>query len=136
MIYLDANVFINAAIDEGKTGIACRNILDIIGKDDSEFFTSVLTFDEVLWKLRSFMKYEEAIYRVKAMLGLPLHIISVDEKILYDALDIAESFKLKPRDAIHTSCMKQEEIRKICSSDSDFDVLKEIKRISPENLKI
>ena len=136
MIYMDANVFINAAVGLGELGKTCRNILDLVENKNGIVSTSALTFDEVLWKLRNFMGYAEAIKSVRATMELPIHIIQINANTIYEALNIAENFKLKPRDAIHASCMFQENISQICSTDSDFDVLNYIERIHPDKLKL
>ena len=45
------------------------------------------------------------------------------------AIEIYKKNKLDPRDAIHLAAMQSKKIKTIYSSDSDFDKIKEIKRI-------
>lgn len=117
MIYIDANIYINAAVNPEKTGSICRSILDAAEHGKLAAATSTLTFDEVLWKLRAVMDYGEAIQKVRAMTELPIRLLAVDAKTLFGALDLAAFYRVKPRDAIHASSMKQQGIVKICSSD-------------------
>ena len=45
------------------------------------------------------------------------------------ALEFMEKYKLKPRDAFHVAIMENFGIKEIVSDDSDFDKVREIKRI-------
>ena len=137
MIYLDANVYINAAINPNKLGRVCRLILDAVqNRVLTNVYSSPLTLDEVLWKLRLKMDYKTAINSVRAMMNIPVKMVEINLNIFHDALDIASHYNMKPRDAIHAACMKRHGILEICSTDTDFDVIKGIKRTSPEKLKI
>ncbi len=135
MIYLDSNVYINAAINREKTGDSCRHILESIVNGVTEAATSALTFDEVLWKLRGMLGYRTAIQNVRMLLDLPIYLIPVDAEIVQISLNIASSYLLKPRDSIHIACMQKREILDICSTDPDFDIFEGIKRFLPTDFK-
>ncbi len=53
MIYLDANIFVYAAINNGALGIKCRQLLLDISQDKISGCTSTLSWNEVvhaIWK--------------------------------------------------------------------------------------
>ena len=49
MIYLDANVFLNAILTREKEGEKARTIIKKLQKGELTAATSALTFDEVFW---------------------------------------------------------------------------------------
>ncbi len=73
----------------------------------------------------------------KRFLGLPgLNFIKLDRKIIDKAQDLITNYSINPRDAIHAATAIINNISEIISDDSDFDVIKEIKRIPLEKVNI
>ena len=52
MIYLDTNIFIYAALDKGEKANSCKKILEEVALKKIIAFTSVLTWDEVVYSLK------------------------------------------------------------------------------------
>ena len=52
MFYLDANVFIYAAINTKEFGEKSRSLLQRIQQGEEKAETSALTFDEVFWAIK------------------------------------------------------------------------------------
>lgn len=130
MKYLDANIFICAALDQGKRGEISRRILAKLIKGDPAV-TSSLTIDEVVWvMLKETKDRERAIRQGLRILEFPnLKIVSVNSADVYSALKFMKKYPtLKPRDAIHLSVSLNAGIFRIVSDDSDFDDVKEIER--------
>ena len=50
--YIDANVFIYAAVDDSEKGAWCLDFLRRVHEGKIIGFTSCLTFDEFLWMIR------------------------------------------------------------------------------------
>lgn len=135
MAYVDSCIFIYAALYSDSNGKSARSFLEKATQKNIEIFTSSLTFDEVMWKVKNHTSLDEAISVGKAMLNMPnLMIIDVSAKIISDSLELMEKYKLHPRDAIHTACALNSSIFTIISEDKDFDKVKGIKRIGIKSL--
>ncbi|MEA1925172.1 MAG: PIN domain-containing protein [Candidatus Altiarchaeota archaeon] len=129
MRYLDANVFIYAALYDGKKAEHAREILREMVEGDVAI-TSTLTIDEVVWIVWKESNREKAIKESVRILELPnLKVLSVDAKDAYSALNLMNKYqKLKPRDAIHLAVSLRAGVFRIISDDSDFDDVDEIER--------
>lgn len=128
MIYLDSNIFIIAALYSDEKGEKAKGILRDIRDGKEKAATSVLTFDEVFWKVRKHRGSDAALEVVEAMLSMPnLNLLQVDTAVLWATLELIKKYNLHPRDAIHLACAVQHGISTIFSEDTDFDKIKEIK---------
>ncbi|MBI4257335.1 MAG: type II toxin-antitoxin system VapC family toxin [Thaumarchaeota archaeon] len=129
MLYLDANVFIYAAINQDAIGDQARSLLRRVQQGKTHAVSSLLTFDELVWAIKRYRSFEDAINAGKAFLLMPgLRLIDVNEDIIALALELMEKHRLDPRDAIHASSAILEDAEAIVSSDEHFDKLKEIPR--------
>ncbi len=127
--YIDSNVFIQAILRED---INSQNILKKIVDNEFEGVTSVLSWDELVFILRKFISSEFAIIEGKKFLMFPnLKFIDAKKEIVKKAQSLIENYNIKPRDAIHSATAISLNIKEIISNDSDFDKVKELKRISP-----
>ena len=129
MIYLDANVFIYAAVSEKTRGERCRSLIKGISEGKENAATSALTFDEVLWRVKKERGKDAALLVGKAMLEMPnLTLLDVTGEILWEAYRLIRDYGLDPRDGIHAACCLKAGATKMISEDSDFDKVREIKR--------
>ncbi len=137
MIYLDSNIFIFAAIDGGELGGKARAIIDAVNRNQLEAMTSAITFDELVHIVRKNRDSSLAVKTGRAFLELnTLVIIDVNRRILDEALFLIEKYNFRPMDSIHLAAMRINRIDEILSEDSDFDKVKEIKRISLNKFKL
>ena len=128
MLYLDANVFIYAAINTQEIGTKARNLLQKIQKGDQQAATSVLTFDEVFWSIKK-RKPELAQETSYALLNFPnLEIIPADRKLALAALKLINEYNLAPRDALHAATAIAAKSNCVISTDPHFDKIKELTR--------
>jgi len=131
MIYLDANVFLNATLNLEDEGEKARNLIRKLQKVEIAAATSALSFDEVFWIVKKHRDFMSALRAAKALLEVPnLTFLEVNDETLWSAYNLAEKYKLDPRDAIHIACALGHAIFTIISEDEHFDKVKEIKRIS------
>jgi len=131
MIYVDANVFLNAILNMEKEGERARGLVQKIQKGEVAAATSALSFDEVFWIVKKHRGFEKALRATKAFLEIPnLTFLDVNGEILWLAYSLAEKYRLNPRDAIHLACALNQGILILVSEDKDFDEVKEIKRKS------
>lgn len=123
MRYLDANVFIYAAVYDTPRGEAARDILHRIGGGDDGGVTSSLTVDEVVWKLMGLADRDAAIDEGRRMLDLPgIRLLDVTGQDVHHALRLMDDHgQLSPRDAIHAACALNAGVFTVVSDDPDFD---------------
>ena len=130
MIYLDANFFVFALLDNTKKGEKARSIQKEIIEGKHIAFTSVLAIDEIMWVLIKNGKKSILRKTIEDIYATPnLEVREVPPLVPINALDFMEKYNLKPRDAFHAAIMKQFQLKEIVSDDSDFDKVKELKRI-------
>ena len=129
MIYLDANIFIYSLINDDKLGDKSRKILTKIPKRETNGFTSILTWDEVVYVLRKIIGIDKSIDEGNKLLNFPnLIFLDSNKKTIEKAQKIMEKYKIKPRDDIHIATALTNNIDKILSDDKDFDGIREIQR--------
>jgi predicted nucleic acid-binding protein len=129
MIYLDANVFLSAILNREDEGEKARDLLQKLQKAEIVAATSALSFDEVFWIVRKHRGFISALKAAKTLLEIPnLTFLEVNDQTLWSAYNLAEKYRLDPRDAIHVACALDHAIFTIISEDEHFDKVKEIKR--------
>ncbi|HLC84222.1 MAG TPA: type II toxin-antitoxin system VapC family toxin [Candidatus Nanoarchaeia archaeon] len=134
-IYIDANVFIFAAVSDDVRGNRAREIIDQVISGEEEGVTSSLTIDEVTWKVfRETKDRELAINEGLEILEFSnLKVVAVDAQTIKRALHLMKKHnKIAPRDAIHLEVALRSGCGEIVSDDADFDKINEIKRRSLE----
>lgn len=129
MIYLDANVFLSAILNREDEGEKARDLLQKLQKAEIAAATSALSFDEVFWIVRKHRGFISALKAAKTLLEIPnLTFLEISDQTLWSAYNLAEKYRLDPRDAIHIACALDHAIFTIISEDEHFDKVKEIKR--------
>jgi len=135
MNYIDANIFVYAIINNDNKGEVCRNILREVAFNKLKAFTSYLTWDEVIYVVKKEKNKDIAIMEGSKLLSFPnLNFIRVDKQIIFLAQKLIKNYNLNPRDSIHAATALIIGAKEIISDDQDFDVIKEIKRITPVKL--
>ena len=131
MLYLDANIFVYAAINTEQPGDKARSLLRKIHLGEEIAETSALTFDEVFWSIKK-DNLKMAFSVCEAMLNFPhLEIVPVNRTLALSALKVIRDFHLAPRDAIHAATAIAGKAESIVSEDSDFARVKGIKWQNP-----
>ena len=134
--YLDTTVFTYAVLYEDDKALNCKNLVKDIANGLVGGFTSTITWDEVVYTVKKTLGKELSKEEGKKFLRLPkLNIIKLDIAILSKAQELIEKYSIDPRDAIHAATALVNGINEIISDDGDFDAIKEIKRISLEDIK-
>lgn len=131
MIYCDSNLFIYPAIYTGSKAIAAAKILGTLAEGKIECSTCSLTVDEVLWIVWKKRGKDLAVQQAERVLEFPnLKILDTKFSDLARAIDLIKQYDLRPRDAIHAACSLNHAIFSIISDDVDFDAVRELKRLS------
>lgn len=130
-MFLDSNIFINAAISSGPHGQASRMLLKKVASGEQHAATSPLAMDEMLYIIIPKKGLAFAIKYLNNIAANPnLQMLAVDEAVLHNLPSYLEA-KLEPRDAMHAATMKANRIETICSFDHGFDNKPGIKRQEP-----
>lgn len=128
--YLDSNIFIYALLSKDNRGFSCQKIISDVINNKNSALTSFLTWDEIVYIIKKHRGTKIAIIEGRKILQMPnLSFIKVDEQIISNAQKLIEIYNLNPRDAIHIASAIISNCDGIVSDDSDFDNIKEIKRI-------
>jgi predicted nucleic acid-binding protein len=128
VLYLDANVFIFAAINTEELGEQARSLLSRIQRGEEKAGTSALTFDEVFWVIKKHNS-DLAFEACHALLNFPnLEIIAANKELASSALQLIRDCQLRPRDALHAATAIAEKADYIVSEDPDFDRITQLKR--------
>lgn len=129
MLYLDANVFIYAALNRDDIGDRARSLLREVQRGKMPAASSALTFDELVWAVKRHRGFEDAITAGEAFLNMPnLRFVDVNGDLLSSALELIRRYQLDPRDSIHAASALSENAKTIVSADEHFDKIKEIRR--------
>ncbi|MCL5876910.1 MAG: type II toxin-antitoxin system VapC family toxin [Candidatus Bathyarchaeota archaeon] len=128
MLYLDANIFIFAALNTENEGPKAVALLDQIQSGEEKAVTSALTFDEVFWEVKRNRGMEKALETAEALLNFPnLEIIAANKELALSALRLIREVHLAPRDALHASTAIAEKVDYVVTSDAHFGKIKELK---------
>ncbi len=126
-MYIDSNIFIFAAVDNGKLGSNARKFVKLVETGKMTAFVSPLVFDEVVWKVQGLTDRTTAKSIGKALMSLPLNWLDVTYYVTLRGLEFYND-GLDPRDSLHAGVMMEYGIDIIVSEDSDFDGVKGIER--------
>lgn len=128
-LYLDANVFIYAALNLEAIGDRARSLLREIQQGKLPAASSALTFDELVWAVKRYRSLEDAATAGEAFLNMPgLKLVDVNGDLLSLALELIRGYQLDPRDSIHAASAVSENAETIVSTDEHFDKIKELRR--------
>lgn len=130
MRYLDATVFVYAALFQGPKSARAVDLLRTAAAAEDEFATCALTVDEVVHKLTKYLDRPAALAYGEKILTLPsLRLWPVGAQEARLALDLMRKHPhLRPRDAIHAAVARAVEAQAIVTDDADFDRLLEVRR--------
>lgn len=109
---------------------SCIKILNKIASKEIDACTSVLTWDEFFQAIKKNLGSDYASLESERLLRfLNLTFLDADMKVIALAQELAAKYPLGSRDAIHAATAITNECKEIISDDSDFDKIKELKRI-------
>ena len=128
--YIDSNIFIFPVIYDNEQASKAGNIQSRIENNEIIGYTSVLTWEEVVYVIFKTLGKADSISIDKKFINYPnLRFINTDLNIIIKAKEIVENYNLKPRDSIYIATALSRDIHNIISDDSDFDSVDIIYRI-------
>lgn len=156
MIYLDTNAFYLFFFEEKKYSPGVKKMFENIQKGEEKGLTNCLTLDELAYVV--LMRLIEKKYKVhpankirespEVIVEFLPKIKEMFETVLsFNNIKIADANKdlvavipelmenlLLPRDCVHLQTMRDYDCDRILSTDPDFDRIKDIERIKPEEV--
>ena len=128
--YIDSNIFIFPVIYDNEQASKAGNIQSRIENNEIIGYTSVLTWEEVVYVIFKTLGKADSISIDKKFINYPnLRFINTDLNIIIKAKEIVENYNLKPRDSIYIATALARDIHNVISDDSDFDSVDIIYRI-------
>jgi len=132
-VFLDANIIMYALGRDHPLREPCREYLEGVKDGDISVVASTEVLQEIFHRYFSInmpLIAEEA-YRAMKTFCKEVYPLTLDD--IDRALDLLkESPSINARDAVHAATMLNNGIEKILSTDTHFDKIKGIQRISPE----
>ena len=122
MKYLDASLFIAAALDPGPTGDRCRDVLRKVRDGNLPAATSTLSWDELAYVVGRRRGREAGLDAGRRLLAIAhLRLVAVDTEVLREADRAARTPGVRPRDALHVASARKAGASVIVSEDRDLD---------------
>ena len=128
-MYLDSNILIFAALDNGQRGADAIKLLRMIRDGHIKANSSPLVVNEVMRATQRALGREQADRIVAGMMLLPFSWLDIGYGCIHHA---RRHFKngLDPTDAFHAAVMNDYNLSVIVSEDAHFDKVEGITRIS------
>ena len=131
-VFVDTNIFMYLAGDDPARRIRCRSALHAAAERRVTLTTSAEVLQEILHRYFSINRPDSARTVYRAATDICAEILPITERQTARALDLlAHHPRLSARDAVHVATMEDRGIRRILSTDRDFDALDLVERIDP-----
>lgn len=132
-VFLDANIFLYAVGADSPHKQPCREVLLAVGKGKLDAVTSSEVLQEVLHVRSRRINVKDGIVAARGAATIVAEVLPVTGEDVLAACRLLERHpQITARDALHVAVMKASHIHTLVSVDKDFDALKDIKRVDPE----
>jgi predicted nucleic acid-binding protein len=132
--FVDTNIIMYAVGAEHPCRSPCLDALGRIVQEDLQAVVSSEVHQEILHRYRSIGlpdKAREISIRLETVIPATLPVTLAD---IHRVRQLAERYPaLNTRDLIHAAVMLENDLTRILSTDSHFDLLTEIERVDPRN---
>ena len=130
--FLDTNVFLYAAGAAHPEKEACVGVLRRVADGSLEATTNSEVVQEILYVLVRRGRRADGVVLARRVASLFPNLLPVTRDDALGACDLLERYpELSVRDAVHAASMLRNGVKRIVSVDSDFDQIREIRRIEP-----
>ncbi len=130
--FLDANVLMYAAGGPHSLRESCRAALQAAVDQRVSLVTDSEVLQEILHRYFTLQKPEVAREVYSAATQLCDEVLSVSERTTARARELLLQYgSITARDAIHIAAMEEGGLRRLLSTDSDFDTVNEVQRVDP-----
>ena len=130
--FLDANVLMYAAGGPHSLRESCRAALQAAIDQRVSLVTDSEVLQEILHRYFALQKPEIAREVYDAATELCDEVLSVSERTTARARELLLRYRnITARDAVHIAAMEEGGLRRLLSTDSDFDTVDEVQRVDP-----
>lgn len=130
--FLDANVLMYAAGGPHSLRESCRAALQAAIDQRVSLVTDSEVLQEILHRYFTLQKPEVAREVYGAATQLCDEVLSVSEQTTARARELLLRYRgITARDAVHIAAMEEGGLRRLLSTDSDFDGVEEVQRVDP-----
>jgi predicted nucleic acid-binding protein len=123
-VYIDTNVFLNYILYDPQLvpqALVAKQFLTKVKDRRINAYTSLLTWDEVVWVVRRELTIEDARKQGMEFLDFPgLAFLTVTKDIIKKAQGLIETSSIKQRDAIHVASAMVHGASEFVTFDEDF----------------
>ncbi len=131
LYFLDSNIIIYSLGASHTLKAPCIKILEKIRSAKIQVCTNTEVFQEILYRYYSIDKKDFAHQACELLKDIADPIFSVTPEDITKTLSILDQYPVPVRDAVHTATMLNNGIRHILSTDTHFDDIPEVIRVSP-----
>ena len=134
-VFLDTNVFLYAAGQAHPRREACVKVLRRVAEGTLEATANSEVIQEILYVLVRRGRGETGVTLARHVAALFPDLLPVTGEDMRRACDLVERYStLSVRDAVHAATMLGNGLQQVISVDEDFDQIREIRRVAPENI--
>ena len=134
-VFLDTNIFLYAAGQAHPQRDACAGVLRRVANGTIEATANSEVVQEILHVLVRRGRGEDGVALARHVAALFPDLLPVTAEDMRRACDLIERYpKLSVRDAVHAATMLGNGLEQVISVDEDFDQIREIRRVAPENV--
>lgn len=132
MILLDTNVFMYAAGRPHPHRAPSVALLERVARGEVEAAIDAEVLQEILHRYRAIGRWEDGRRVYDLVRTIIPDVLDVGASMLDRARGLMDTYPaLVARDAIHAAAVLELDADGICSWDADFDVVREVRRITP-----
>ena len=133
-VFLDTNIFLYAAGQAHTHRDACVDVLRRVAAGTLEATANSEVIQEILYVLVRRGRSDDGVALARHVAALFPDLLPVTGEDMRRACDLVERYpKLSVRDAVHAATMLSNGLKQVISVDEDFDQIREIRRVAPEN---
>jgi predicted nucleic acid-binding protein len=135
VILIDSNVLMYAAGARHPHKEPSASLLERIAAGRVEAFVDAEILQEILHRYRAINRWSDGRRVYDLTRSLILTVVPITAEIVDGARSLLDTYsQLMASDALHASVCREVGARGICSYDSDFDVVRGLRRIEPQQV--
>ena len=130
-MFLDANIFIEIALRDQHSP-QCKSLIRELVEKGKPFYTSDFIVYSCLLIVQRKLQSPVLLRNFLVFLNsINIQILRPSFRIMHDAMDFMEKYRLDFDDALVVSCMIKNNIQQLVSYDHHFEVVSEISVVRP-----
>ncbi|HEX9689511.1 MAG TPA: type II toxin-antitoxin system VapC family toxin [Thermoanaerobaculia bacterium] len=130
--FLDTNVFLYAAGGSHPERDACARVLRKVADGSLDATVNTEVVQEILYVLVRRGRRKEAVTLARHVTDLFPDLLPVTREDMLSACGLVQRYpRLPARDAVHAATMLRHGLKHVISVDTDFDQVRELRRIEP-----